>query len=95
VELAAAHAEHQWRLESELAAHRRRMDVRLWYAQMVAFVVGLIDVAALALVAWHYADTGNAVPGLAMFATGTGLTAGTVVAGRALASRSSSGAAKA
>ena len=77
--LATRHAEHQWRMQKDQAQHERKMDVRRWMTQLVALVIGLGDVAALAAVAWHYADTGNVVPGLAMFGAGTTLTAGAYV----------------
>ncbi|MGW2623338.1 hypothetical protein [Micromonospora taraxaci] len=82
--LARRHAEHQWQLDLDRAAHDRLMDKRLWLTQIVTISVGFVNVVALALVAWHYADTGNIVPGLAMFGAGTGLTAGTYAAGSAV-----------
>ncbi|WP_422750754.1 hypothetical protein [Micromonospora sp. WMMD1219] len=87
VELAKRHAEHQWQMELEKAAHDRMMDKRLWLTQIATVSIGFINVIALAFVAWHYADTGNVAPGLAMFGAGTGLTAGTYVAGNAIGKR--------
>lgn len=83
--LATQHAEHQWKLQREAAEHRRQMDVRLWWTQTIGFIFGMCNVAALAAVAWHYADTGNVIPGLAMFGAGTGLTAGIYAVGRSIA----------
>ncbi|MGN9889307.1 hypothetical protein [Micromonospora sp. L31] len=85
--LAVKHAEHNWQLQREQAEHLRRMDVRLWITQLVALGGGLLDVAILAVVAWHYADTGNVVPGLLTFGAGAGLTAGTYAVGRGLLRR--------
>jgi uncharacterized membrane protein len=85
--LARQHAEHQWNLDNENAIHRRKMEARLWWTQLIGLIGGMGNVAALALVAWHYADTGNIVPGLAMFGAGTSLTAGVYAIGRSISKK--------
>lgn len=85
--LAKEHAQHQWKLEIEKARHDQKMDVRLWVTQIVALLIGFLNVAVLAVVAWHYADTGNIVPGLTVFGAGTGLTIGAYSVGRAISKK--------
>jgi uncharacterized membrane protein len=82
--LAKQQAEHLRRLDREEQRHLHKMDVRLWITQLVGMVGGIICIAGLIIVAWHYADTGNVVPGLAIFGIGTGLTAGVYGVGRAI-----------
>jgi hypothetical protein len=89
MELAVKHAEHQWQLEDDYACHRRLMETRLWMTQLVGLILGLMDVAILGVVAWHYADTGNLVPGLAIFGAGASLTAGTYITARTIARKAS------
>jgi uncharacterized membrane protein len=85
--LAKQHAAHQWEMEKAEALHRRRMDIRVWMTQVIGMFLGLANVAVLAAVAWHYADTGNVVPGLTTFGAGTAVTAGVLLTGRAVGSR--------
>lgn len=82
--LAKQHAEHQWQMERDAAAHKRLMDKRRWISQLLALGMGLVNVSVLSLVAWHYADTGNIAPGLATFGAGGGLTAGAYFVGRGM-----------
>jgi hypothetical protein len=83
VALAKRHAEHLWKLEVEEAAHRQRMDVRIWITQVVGHVLGLASVAAFAVVAWHYSDVGRTGPGIATLGIGTAATATVFALGRA------------
>ncbi|TCO56808.1 hypothetical protein EV192_106283 [Actinocrispum wychmicini] len=85
--LAKQQAEHRWKMDLARAEHERKMDVRVWITQIVALAVGLVNVILLALVAWHYADTGNVVPGLTVFGAGAGLTAGAYGVGKMLGNR--------
>lgn len=85
--LAQEHAKHQWRMERDEAEHRWRMDHRLWITQLVAYGVGLLDVAILAVVGWHYGTAGGFAPGIFTFAVGSGLTVGTLLTGRSIGSR--------
>lgn len=75
---------HERTLSQENAAHKRLTDTRVWIAQLLTSLGGLLNVAILAIVAWHYADTGNVVPGLTVFGAGAALTAGSYAAGRQL-----------
>ncbi|TCO56919.1 hypothetical protein [Actinocrispum wychmicini] len=88
--LAKRHAEHQWAMDQKRAEHEQRMDVRVWVTQLAALAIGLINVLVLAIVAWHYADTGNVVPGLTVFGAGAGLTAGAYGVGKMLGNRAAS-----
>ncbi|MFI6073827.1 hypothetical protein ACIA5C_19860 [Actinoplanes sp. NPDC051343] len=85
--LARERAKMQWKVEEEDAAHRRKMETRLWLTQIFGLVGGLLNVAALTVLAWHYADTGNIVPGLTMFGAGSGLTAGVYAVSRSIGVR--------
>lgn len=87
VTLAKRYAEQSWKLTADEAAHLRRMDFRLWITQLVGYVLGLANVAAFAVVAWHYADVGHVGPGLATLGIGTGATATVFAMGRALTDR--------
>jgi hypothetical protein len=84
MELARQQAEHLMQLDWEEAQHAQKMDVRLWWTQLVGMIGGLLCIAGLIVVAWHYADAGNVVPGLAIFGLGTGLTGGIYGFGRAI-----------
>ncbi|HEX8865763.1 MAG TPA: hypothetical protein VF821_08910, partial [Lentzea sp.] len=95
IELAEEHARAQWELEKMRELHSQRMDLRRWWAQMAMLLMGLCNVVVLALVAWHYADTGNVVPGLTIFGAGAGLTAGAFGAGHALSRRTPTSGARA
>jgi hypothetical protein len=64
--LAKIQANHFMELDREAAKHARRMDFRLWITQLIRIVGGLVCMAGLLVVVWHYADTGNVVPGLAI-----------------------------
>lgn len=69
-------AKHRIALERERAEHARRMDTRIWITQLVALFLCLVNIAAFSVVGWHYADTGNIVPGLTFAATSASLTIG-------------------
>lgn len=77
-------AEANMELARRAQDHSQLMDVRLWLTQLVGIVGGLLCIAGLIVVAWHYADTGNIAPGIAVFSLGTGLTAGVFGVGRSL-----------
>jgi hypothetical protein len=87
--LAKEYAQHQWVLESKELEHAHKMDTRVWVTQFVGLILGFVNVIVLAVVAWHYADTGNLVPGLAVFSTGAGATASVYGIGWAIAKRQS------
>jgi hypothetical protein len=76
MKLEAERTRHALRLAEKNAQHLREMDVRRFRLQLIGTVGGLICIIGLILVAWLYADTGNIVPGLAIFGLGSGLTAG-------------------
>ena len=80
-----AHERELQRLDAE---HGRLMDRRRWVLSVVATTGGLVNVLALCAVAWHYADTGNLVPGLTVFGAGTALTASVWAFARVSAPRS-------
>lgn len=63
------------------------MDVRVWITQIVALLIGFLNVAVLAIVSWHYADTGNVGPGLTIFGAGAVPTAGAYGVGRAIGNK--------
>ena len=65
---------HLWKLEAAGSAPRQRMDTRIWVTHMVGHVLGLANVAAFALVAWHYADAGRQVPRIATLGISTAAT---------------------
>jgi hypothetical protein len=71
-------------LDRQEAQHAHKMDVRLWWTQLIGMIGGLLCIAGLVVVAWHYADTGNVVPGLAIFGLGTALTGGIYGVGRTI-----------
>ncbi len=78
---------HRMQMELDAAAHSRLMQTRLWWTQMLIALLSMINVAVLSAVAWHYADTGNVVPGLTLFGAGAGVTAGIYATGRTLAEK--------
>lgn len=84
MELAQRQADHLMALDRREADHRQAMDLRLWRTQLIGMIGGLLCIAGLIVVAWHYADTGNIVPGLAIFGMGAGLTAGIYGSGRSI-----------
>jgi hypothetical protein len=70
------------------AEHMRRMDLRIWVTQLATLVLCFANIVALAVVGWHFADTGNVIPGITAAATGTGLTTlGTFAATRNIGGR--------
>ena len=73
---------HRIAMERICEAHRQKMELRAWWAQIAAFAVGFLNVSILAVVAWHYADSGGIVPGLTVFGAGVSLTAGAYGMGR-------------
>jgi hypothetical protein len=85
--LAKIQANHFMELDREAAEHARRIDFRLWIAQLIRIVGGLVCMAGLIVVAWHYADAGNVVPGLAIFGMGSGLVAGVYGIGKVIGRR--------
>jgi len=87
MELATQHARHRWSLEKRLAEHVERMDKRIWMTQVFGLCGGFLSTVMLAIVSWHYADTGNVFPGLVTAGAGAGLTAGVYAVGRALGKR--------
>jgi len=77
-------AEHKMELERSQAKHLESMDIRLWRTQLIGIVGGLLCIGGLIAVAWHYADSGNLVPGLGIFGIGSGLTAAVYGVGRSI-----------
>jgi hypothetical protein len=63
------------------------MEIRLWWIQLIGLLGGLLCIGALIAVAFHYANLGNPFPGLAIFALGSGLTAGIYGTQRAIGKR--------
>ncbi|MFV2083060.1 hypothetical protein [Micromonospora sp. LOL_021] len=82
--LARQRAEHQMRLEEKRVDHEQRMDIRRWAAQLITIGLGTLNTVLLVVLAWHYADSGQIWPGLAMFGAGSGLTAGAYAVGRSI-----------
>lgn len=80
-ELAERQASFDMKLSESKEKHSQAMDIRLWWTQLIGLIGGLLCIAGLIAVAWHYADSGNLIPGLAVFGMGSGLTAGIYGAG--------------
>jgi hypothetical protein len=76
MKLAELNSQHTRELANLNAQHVREMDVRRWRTQLVGTLGGLLCILCLIGVAWVYAESGNVVPAVTIFALGTGLTAG-------------------
>lgn len=84
MELDLKRAEFELKRAETRDAHDRSMDIRLWWTQLLGIIGGLACIGGLIAVAWHYADSGNLTPGLAIFGMGSGLTAGVYGASQAI-----------
>jgi uncharacterized membrane protein len=83
--LAKQQATHRWTIELADAEHRRRMEVRVWATQICGYVLNLLSVLMLSAVAWHYADKGHFLPGLAALGAGSIGTGAVFATGYAMA----------
>lgn len=86
--LAEESTKQELALEKSREDHRQKMELRLWWIQLLMVFIGLVNIVVLAIVAWHYADTGNVVPGLTVLGAGASLTAGVYGVGRMIGRRS-------
>jgi hypothetical protein len=74
--IAEDRTKHDMQLAKESADHIHELNRRHARLQLIGTIGGLACIVGLILVAALYANTGNIVPGLAIFGLGTGLTAG-------------------
>ena len=83
-QIATRFAGHQMAMERERHEHEMRMDVRFFYVQLVAYILGTLNGLLYVLVAWRYADSGHFGPGAVVLGAGAGVTGGLLALGRVI-----------
>src|SRR5689334_19950696 len=74
-------------ISERMLRHYDRQNTRAFILQCIDRVVGLMLVIGLGFVAWHYADVGAPVSGLAVFGSGAAASSAAVVGLRRLTSK--------
>jgi hypothetical protein len=68
--------------QQDRAVHVRRLEIRLWWLQVLPLMFGIAAVSANVVIALVYTKNGDPGPGLAVFGAGGALVAGVYAVSR-------------